>query len=565
MKRFLAIAISIIMCFCSVIMPVSAINVKVDDNVLDAPSVFGCAVEMCLGTAYTSTGGSVALPIVITNNQGFYKANLSINYDFSAVQLIKVVSDSFTVCFEENKGKTVIEMEYNGEENFTGTGEVAILTFIVKGSFQNVPVSFDGLCSVYNKTGDKLLVEYTDGSVTSECSHNYSSYTVIKQATCLENGIEAAQCSVCGHTVTREIAMLSHTSGTWGVYKPANCTDGGLEALYCDRCNTVLDTRVTSPIGHSMGWVVTKEATCTELGVKTYMCVICSDEIEDTQYIPVKSHEAGGTWTVVEEPTCSQEGKKAILCKYCTYEFSTEPIAKTPHQKTKLVIVKAPTSEQEGEGEYRCLACDEVVKTVTFEKVNGKIHGDKVAYAEDGKVRIPVKVENNSGFSYGVIRVKYDKEKFEYSTCSAGDMTSDITVGESEDGQVNILVCLPEENINKNGTLFYLDFDVLVEMEKDEESFIEIFYNPQGDFSTLEGEHAFFNFEGVTVKAFKVIPGDVDGNGEVDTVDLAKMKLYLVGAINEIGKGAYIDDDDKIDTVDLALLKLYLAGSITLG
>jgi hypothetical protein len=54
--------------------------------------------------------------------------------------------------------------------------------------------------------------------------------------------------------------------------------------------------------------------------------------------------------------------------------------------------------------------------------------------------------------------------------------------------------------------------------------------------------------------------GDVNGDGKVDTVDLAALKLYLagMGTLNE--KNADLNADGKVDTVDLASLKLSLAG-----
>jgi hypothetical protein len=57
-----------------------------------------------------------------------------------------------------------------------------------------------------------------------------------------------------------------------------------------------------------------------------------------------------------------------------------------------------------------------------------------------------------------------------------------------------------------------------------------------------------------------VIPGDCNNDGEINTVDLALMKLAL--STNEYSDIALYDFDSNgvVDTVDLAKLKLYLAG-----
>ncbi len=57
----------------------------------------------------------------------------------------------------------------------------------------------------------------------------------------------------------------------------------------------------------------------------------------------------------------------------------------------------------------------------------------------------------------------------------------------------------------------------------------------------------------------KILRGDANGDGKVDAVDLAVLKLYLAG-LNDDVKYADCNNDDKIDAVDLAILKLILAG-----
>ncbi len=57
-----------------------------------------------------------------------------------------------------------------------------------------------------------------------------------------------------------------------------------------------------------------------------------------------------------------------------------------------------------------------------------------------------------------------------------------------------------------------------------------------------------------------VLVGDVNGDGNVDTTDLASLKLNLAGLSSEIGEGADLNGDGNVDTTDLAALKLKLAG-----
>jgi len=64
----------------------------------------------------------------------------------------------------------------------------------------------------------------------------------------------------------------------------------------------------------------------------------------------------------------------------------------------------------------------------------------------------------------------------------------------------------------------------------------------------------------VVAPAVTVVLGDVNGDGAVDTTDLAELKLYLAGLQTEVSEGADMDEDGSVDTTDLAMLKLLLAG-----
>ncbi len=55
-----------------------------------------------------------------------------------------------------------------------------------------------------------------------------------------------------------------------------------------------------------------------------------------------------------------------------------------------------------------------------------------------------------------------------------------------------------------------------------------------------------------------VLPGDVNGDGIIDTTDLAGLKIYLAGD-GEVSDSADMNADATVDTTDLASLKIYLS------
>lgn len=61
-------------------------------------------------------------------------------------------------------------------------------------------------------------------------------------------------------------------------------------------------------------------------------------------------------------------------------------------------------------------------------------------------------------------------------------------------------------------------------------------------------------------KEVEQITGDVDGDGAVNTIDLAKLKLYLSGDIHQTINGD-VDGDLSVDIIDLGVLKLILSGA----
>ena len=57
------------------------------------------------------------------------------------------------------------------------------------------------------------------------------------------------------------------------------------------------------------------------------------------------------------------------------------------------------------------------------------------------------------------------------------------------------------------------------------------------------------------------LAGDVDGNGVINTDDLATLKLFLGGVIGNICEGGDMNGDGNVNTIDLAELKLYLVNN----
>ncbi len=235
----------------------------------------------------------------------------------------------------------------------------------------------------------------------SEIAKHTFTETVIKPATCTQDGEKEQRCS-CGYSYKETIPATGHKltvhpanaadcthSGTveyWSCDKcgaefadangttpltdktspalghkmihyarvPATCTqDGTVEYWHCERCGkdfadangkTPLTNLVEKATGHSFGeWTVTKEATCTEQGEQTRTCKVCN--AAETQEIPLKPHTMNPEW----------EKNETSHWHSCTVCHKQQDTAK--HSFDKWIIIKEATETETGLKEHSCTVC----------------------------------------------------------------------------------------------------------------------------------------------------------------------------------------------------------------
>ena len=83
--------------------------------------------------------------------------------------------------------------------------------------------------------------------------HEYGAWTVEKNVSCVENGVEVRLCE-CGEKELRDIPKIEHTPITDAAVAPT-CTETGLtEGKHCSVCDAVLvEQEVVAANGHSYG------------------------------------------------------------------------------------------------------------------------------------------------------------------------------------------------------------------------------------------------------------------------------------------------------------------------
>ena len=77
-----------------------------------------------------------------------------------------------------------------------------------------------------------------------------------------------------------------------------------------------------------------------------------------------------------------------------------------------------------------------------------------------------------------------------------------------------------------------------------------------------------FNWWQFNGEQTKIVYGDLDGSGSVDSIDFSLMKQYMLGSITKFPSddgltAADVDASGAIDAIDFAVMKQYLLGMIT--
>lgn len=160
---------------------------------------------------------------------------------------------------------------------------------------------------------------------SSSHTHIYSEeYTVDKEPTCKERGIESRHCTVEGcDSVTdeRKIDKVEHSFDKGKVTKEPTCTEEGEKTYTCKVCGETKKEEIF-PIDHAYGpGTVEVEASCLNDGVVVYECTRCGNKKEEK--LPKTEHELNAaTFTDNTDPT---NLKYYRTCKNCgAYIYTDE-------------------------------------------------------------------------------------------------------------------------------------------------------------------------------------------------------------------------------------------------
>lgn len=264
-----------------------------------------------------------------------------------------------------NKTKFNVKANKTAKLKATVKGKCKAVSFVSKNN-KIATVNDSGVVTGIEKGKTTIIAKTMDGSKKSvKCTvtvtgHNFDSWKITKNSTCVTEGAEQRTCKSCKKTETRKIKKTSHTwESEYIVTKEPTCTDSGLAVIKCEYCDEERNPYVIPPLGHCYNEsVVNKEANCTEDGLVTRVCKNCGN-VEEREV-----NSLGHLWSsekqVIKEPTCQETGLKAYTCLYCKAVSEEEIIPKSDHNFSILVKDECvePTCDSQGLYVYKCADCD---------------------------------------------------------------------------------------------------------------------------------------------------------------------------------------------------------------
>ncbi|MGN0555103.1 MAG: bacterial Ig-like domain-containing protein, partial [Candidatus Fimenecus sp.] len=178
-------------------------------------------------------------------------------------------------------------------------------------------------------------------------------------------------------------------------------------------------------------------------------------------------------------------------------------------------------------------------------------------------VSIPVTVSNNTGIAGFKQTIRFDKNTLRFVSAEGigiyGNGTWIVNTENAENGEV-VIVWFGTENINENGAVYNLSFEIL-ETAKDGNSAISITFE-NNDIGNISGENVLFGRIDGSVDVLSYWLGDLSGDRVYTMVDLLQLAQYVSGKqmilTDKQKLAADVNEDGNIDIHDVILLQQWL-------
>lgn len=373
---------------------------------------------------------------------------------------------------------------------------------------------------------------------TQYANHTWNSGTVTTQSTCTATGLRTYTCTDCNATKTETISAKGHIYSSWQNHNSAQhkktCSCGDVQYA-----------------NHTWnGGTTTKVATHIETGVKTYTCMGCN--ATKTEAIAKLSGHTYGDWVNYN----GTQHKRVCACG--SYEFSD-------HSWDNGIITTPATNTTEGTKTYTCLTCN-AKKTESVPRIESSDTAAKIIVSNhdvitDGTIKVTISIKENPGVASLILQIAYDNSLLTLTSVEYNSTIGGQTVNPSNlSSPVTLYWINAFENMNDDVVFATLTFKANENSMVGASSNIVISYNAD-DIYNIDEENISLNIQNGIVTIVDYVPGDINGDGELNNKDVTRLMQYFAGWDVEVNEAALdVNGDGSLNNKDASRLMQYLAG-----
>ncbi len=413
------------------------------------------------------------------------------------------------------------------------------LDFVVSPSLCNV-----GTSTVTIKYNGQSATYTINVSENKDFDHPWDKGTVTLAPTHTATGIMTYRCTVdnCDAIKTETVPSLEgHVYGDW--YK-LNDTQ---HQRMCE-CGEAIT------MDHAWNVMVVTPATHTTAGEMLYTCTVCNATRIETIPPEVDTHTFGA-WINHN----NEQHTHACECGEVEYQN---------HNWNAGAVTVEPTYTTTGILTYTCMDCSatttEVIPVIDIPDDAPYIVVDSKNAVVGSTVSVKISLQNNPGVTSMRINVAYDSTLLTltdvaYNTAMGGQSVMPENVS-TLNGNVILYWVDGFVNYEKDDVFATLTFKVSDSAVADATSTISVTYDTEDIYDADESNITYFCEDGV-LTFINYIPGDINGDGVVNTKDTTRLMRYLANWDVEVNDAALdVNGDGVVNTKDTTRLMRYLAG-----
>lgn len=184
--------------------------------------------------------------------------------------------------------------------------------------------------------------------------HQYTTSETIVEPTCTQAGVRRYSCS-CGSYYTEQIPAVGHIPTVWTVAKEATTSEGGVEIRTCSVCEEILDSRSTDKLSPSSSPGASSSPAASASASNSASASAVPTVAPSATPSATPAHTHYYVQKVITPATCVQTGVMSFTCSCGSSYAESIPINANNHKM--VATITKPTSTSQGYTTHTCQWC----------------------------------------------------------------------------------------------------------------------------------------------------------------------------------------------------------------